>query len=103
MPRSKKARVVLPAIRWDRAGRVALLCVLALLLMLYIGPARSYVRALGESKARNAEVSKLESENRSLQARKRALGDDSVLEREARRLGYVRPGERAYVIEDLPD
>jgi cell division protein FtsB len=70
--------------------------------VLYIGPARSYVQALGESKARHAELNELEAEKRAREARNRALGDDRVLEREARRLGYVRPGERAYVIEDLP-
>ena len=100
--RRAPARAALPQIRWDRASRVALLCVLALLVVLYIGPARSYVTARAESNARQAEVSRLEDEQSRLEARRRALANPAVLEQEARRLGYVRPGERSYVIEDLP-
>ena len=66
------------------------------------GPARSYIGAMRESKARHAELSRLEAEHARLAARKRALGDPAVLEREARRLGYVKLGERSYVIRDLP-
>ena len=91
-----------PNIRWDRLGRVALLCVLAGLLLLYIGPARSYVQALGQAKARQAEVRALQHEHERLEARRVALSKPGVIEAEARRLGYVKPGERPYVIEDLP-
>ena len=89
-------------IRWDRLARVALLCVLAGLLVLYIGPARNYVSALGQAKARDAEVQRLEREQARLKARRAALRRPGTLEREARRLGYVKPGERPYVVEDLP-
>ncbi|MGH2824907.1 MAG: septum formation initiator family protein [Thermoleophilaceae bacterium] len=41
-------------------------------------------------------------DNRELKRRVRALRDPGALEREARRLGMVRQGERAYVIEGLP-
>ena len=92
-----------PAIRWDRLARVALLGVLAGLVLLYVGPARSYVSALGQSKAREAEVQRLEAEHARLEARRRALQQPGVLEREMRKLGYVKPGERPYVIEDLPE
>jgi cell division protein FtsB len=47
-------------------------------------------------------VTKLEAENRRLEARKKALKDPRALEREARRLGMVKPGERAYVVKGLP-
>jgi cell division protein FtsB len=100
--RRAPARPNLAAIHWDRAARFALLAVLALLLFLYVGPARSYLHARGESQRRNAEVQRLQGEYNRLEARRRALSNDAVLEREARRLGYVRPGERSYVIEDLP-
>ena len=90
-------------IRWDRMGRVALLCVLVGIVALYVGPARSYFTALGDSKAKKAEVERLEREHARLKARKKALTQPETLEREARRLGYVKPGEKAYVIEDLPE
>jgi cell division protein FtsB len=89
-------------IRWDRVGRVALLCVLVGIVALYVGPARSYWTALGDSKTKQAEVERLEREHDRLKARHKALTEPETLEREARKLGYVMPGEKAYVIEDLP-
>jgi cell division protein FtsB len=91
-----------PQIRWDRVGRVALLCVLAGLVLLYIGPARSYLAALGQAKARRAEVATLQREHDRLERLRHALVRPGVLEAEARRLGYVKPGERAYIVEGLP-
>ena len=43
-----------------------------------------------------------ERERDQLLARRRALKRPAVLEREARRLGYVKPGERSYIVRDLP-
>ena len=64
-------------------GRVALLCVLLGIVALYVGPARSYWTALGESKTKNAEVQRLQREHDRLQARKRALSRPDTLERAA--------------------
>jgi cell division protein FtsB len=89
-------------VRWDRLGRIALLFVLAMLLYLYIGPARSYLAAVQESKQRRAEVTRLERENARLRARKAALNRPATVEMEARRLGMVRPGERSYILRGLP-
>ncbi|HEU4657468.1 MAG TPA: septum formation initiator family protein [Capillimicrobium sp.] len=89
-------------IRWDRVGRVALLCVLVGIVALYVGPARSYFTTRQEAAEKRAEVQRLEEEHARLKARLAALDDPATLEQEARRLGYVKPGEKAYVIEDLP-
>jgi cell division protein FtsB len=89
-------------IRWDRVGRVFLLVVLCGLLYMYVGPAVAYVETLKESKARHAEVSRLARENARLRERRNSLKDPRALEREARRLGMVKPGERAYVLKGLP-
>jgi cell division protein FtsB len=102
MPAASARRAPARPIRWDRVGRCALLAVFAVIVLLYIGPARSLIQAWGQSKERHAEVSRLEHENARLTARKRALQRPGTMEREARRLGYVKPGERAYVIRDLP-
>ena len=83
-------------------GRVALLCVLVGLVFLYIKPLSSYIAARGQSHARDAEVHALQRERDELLARRRALKRPAVLEREARRLGYVKPGERSYIVRDLP-
>jgi cell division protein FtsB len=90
------------AIRWDRVSRVALLVVLVVLVYLYAGPAHSYWDTMHEAKLRRAEVAVLKRENARLRARRDALRRAGALEREARRLGMVRPGERPYVVEHLP-
>ena len=83
-------------IRWDRLGRIALLLVLAIILLTYVGPLRSYWTTWHEAGKRRAEVTRLEAEHTRLLARRAQLSSPATLEREARRLGMVRPGERAY-------
>lgn len=86
-------------IRWDRLGRIALLCVLGLVLYLYIGPTRSWISAYQEAKLRRAEVAELKRTNADLRAERARLKRGSTLEREARELGMVKAGEKAYVVE----
>jgi cell division protein FtsB len=86
-------------IRWDRLGRWALIAVFAFILYLYIGPALTWVSAYREAGRQRAEVATLKARNAELQARKRALHDAATLERDARRLGMVKAGEKAFVVE----
>jgi cell division protein FtsB len=95
------ARKPAARIRWDRVARVALLLVLVGVIGLYVNPLRNYVSTWKESKARAEQVAQLEQENARLKKRRAELRDPRALEREARKLGMVRPGERAYVIEGL--
>jgi cell division protein FtsB len=90
------------SIRWDRLSRYGLLVVLVGLMFLYVNPARSWLHTRSEAAARHAEVQRLQREHDVLLARRRALGDPQALEADARRLGMVRPGERAYVVRGLP-
>ena len=90
------------SIRWDRLGRIALLGTLFVILLLYISPAKHWWEQSRTSNAQEQELEDLTKENRGLKERVRALRDPGALEREARRLGMVRQGERAYVIKDLP-
>ena len=89
-------------IRWDRVGRWALIGVFAFIVYLYVGPARSWISTYAEAKEKRREVAALQAEHRRLVARRRAMQTPEALEREARRLGWVRAGERAYVVEGLP-
>jgi cell division protein FtsB len=89
-------------IRWDRIGRWALIGVFALVLYLYIGPARTWVSTWLEAKQRRADIATLRAENEKLRARRAALERPGALEREARRLGMVKAGEREYVVRGLP-
>jgi len=89
-------------VRWDRVGRVALLVLLLVVAALYVGPARSLLSAWQDSNGKQAEVRELQREHDALVRRARALRDPLVVEAEARRLGMVRPGERSYVVGNLP-
>jgi cell division protein FtsB len=91
----------LTRIRWDRLGRWALIAVFAFVLYLYIGPAATWVSTYKEAKRKRAEVAQLKTENRRLLDRRKELRDPASLEREARRLGMVKAGEKSYVIEGV--
>ncbi|HEV7847147.1 MAG TPA: septum formation initiator family protein [Thermoleophilaceae bacterium] len=88
-------------IRWDRLGRVALLATLVLIVLSYASPARQWIRQSGTASHQKQELSQLTAERKKLNRRLRALRDPGALEREARSLGMVRVGERAYVIENV--
>jgi cell division protein FtsB len=88
-------------IRWDAVGRRALLGVFALVLYLYNGPAIRWVQTYREAGRQRAQVAELRAENARLRARERALNAPGALEREARRLGMVKAGERAYIVENV--
>src|SRR5688572_3022717 len=89
-------------IRWDRLGRVALLATLIIIVFSYISPAKHWIQQSGTASHQKEELGELMEEKKSLGRRLRALRDPDALEREARRLGMVRAGERSYVIENLP-
>ena len=92
----------LTRIRWDRLGRWALIAVLGFVVYLYIGPAASWVSTYKEAKRKREEVAALKAANQRLRERRKELRDPASLEREARRLGMVKAGEKSYVIEGLP-
>jgi cell division protein FtsB len=92
----------LTRIRWDRLGRWALITVLGLVLYLYIGPAASWVSAYKEAGRKRADVAALKAANRRLVERRKNLRDPASLDREARRLGMVKAGEKSFVVQDLP-
>ncbi|MCX6369683.1 MAG: septum formation initiator family protein [Solirubrobacterales bacterium] len=90
-------------IRWDRIGRLVVLSVCVLVVLLYVRPLAAIWSARGEAVTRGANVTKLQREHNLLSKRVEALKNPAALEREARRLGMVKPGEKAYVVKGLPD
>jgi cell division protein FtsB len=88
-------------IRWDRLGRYALLMVLFAILLAYISPASHWIRQSATAGHEEAELHHLQQENARLEHRVQDLKRPIALEREARKLGMVKEGERAYVIENL--
>lgn len=89
-------------IRWDRLGRWALIAVFAFVLYLYIGPAVNWVGTYRQAGEKRADVAVLQARNAKLKARRRQLRDARELEQEARRLGMVKAGEKAYVVQLPP-
>jgi cell division protein FtsB len=89
-------------IRWDRLGRVALLALLAFILLMYVSPAKHWWESSRTAASQSAELHELEAENRELKRRAQLLRDPDTLQLEARKLGMVEVGERAYVIENPP-
>ena len=88
-------------IRWDRLGRYALLTVLFAVLLAYISPISHWVRQSATASHEEAQLHELQAENEQLKRRVTDLKRPIALEREARKLGMVKEGERAYVIQNL--
>ncbi len=92
----------LTRVRWDRLGRLAMLCVLAALLYLYISAGIRLYSTWREARGDSAQVSALEREHALLAHKREALGKRGTLEQEARELGMMHPGEQPYVVSGLP-
>lgn len=98
-PRRRAGR----SIRWDRVGRLALLCMLCGILALYVSPLLTWRSQTSTADAQRAELQALEREQDRLETRLESLRSREALEAEARRLGMVRRGETALAIENLPE
>jgi cell division protein FtsB len=88
-------------IRWDRLGRIALVLVLFAVLVSYLNPLVNLLQAWQGSKSSTAELAQLKQERVELTRRLREVSSPATLEREARRLGMVKPGEHAYIVHGL--
>src|SRR3954451_25325220 len=84
-------------IRWDRVGRIALLVVLGIIQALYISPAKHWIDQSVTAGEQRDELGRLKSEQDCLKSQVRDLRRPPALEREARKLGMVKSGERSYV------
>ena len=103
-PRRRVQRRVGPSrIRWDRVGRIALVLVLFGVLVSYLNPLVNLVEAWQGSKSSEQQLTQLKQEQTQLRGQLREASSPATLEREARRLGMVEPGEHAYVVHGLGD
>lgn len=80
------------ALRW-----LAVVC-LAAIAAAYVHPIRAYLDARGDVDRRKAEIAALEEEQEQLTAQRKVARTDDFVEREARKLGLVRPGERLFIV-----
>jgi cell division protein FtsB len=88
-------------IRWDKLGRIVLVLVLFLVLVSYLNPLVNLLQAWQGSKSSDAQLVQLKQERLELTHQLRDVSSPAALEREARRLGMVQPGEHAYIVHGL--
>jgi cell division protein FtsB len=69
----------------------------------YLNPLVNLLEAWQGSKSSEAELTQLKREKVELAQQLREVSSPATLEREARRLGMVKPGEHAYVVHGLGD
>lgn len=79
---------------------VAGVCLVA---YLYYRPVKAYIAVSHQLAERKAEVQALARQKRLLEHRLADSGTGQALLEEARRLGYVRPGERLFVIRGVQE
>lgn len=68
---------------------------------LYVNPLAGFVDAWQESNAEKQNLAELENVNAELKQRVAALDAPGGAEREARKMGMIAEGERAYVVRGL--
>jgi cell division protein FtsB len=88
-------------IRWDRLGRIALVLVLFLVLVSYLNPLVNLMQAWQGSKSSESQLAQLKQERVDLTRQLHEVSSPAALEREARRLGMVKPGEHAYIVHGV--
>jgi hypothetical protein len=79
------------------------LAVIAVVLIAYAyyHPLRSWFETRHELSSRRSEVAQLATEKRALQERVAASTSLDALGREARMLGYVKPGEHLFIVKGI--
>ena len=85
--------------------RLRLLWAVALVgvtIYLYYRPLASYFETRNELSTTRADVQSLREVRSELDLRLLNFGKTDSLEREARRIGYVKPGERLFVVKGIP-
>ncbi len=69
----------------------------------YLNPLVNLLEAWQGSKSSEAQLAQLKQEKVDLTNQLRDVSSPATLEREARRLGMVKPGEHAYIVHGLGD
>jgi hypothetical protein len=81
--------------RWLAVGALLLVA------LLYYRPLKAYVDSHHQLAQKETQVQALESERARLKQRLGSSTSLDTLAREARALGYVKPGERLYIVKNI--
>jgi len=84
------------ALRWLAVGALVLVG------LLYYRPVRTYLERQDTAAARQAQVAALAQRRAALERRLHYVESEAAVAREARRIGYVKPGERLFIVKGIP-
>ncbi len=93
--RRRPARASL-VLRWLAVGALVLVG------LLYYRPFRTYLERQETAAARQAQVAALAQRRVALERRLRYVESEAAVAREARRIGYVKPGEQLFIVKGIP-
>ena len=82
--------------RLHRARRLGAVALLALLVVLCVGPVRSYLHARSATQQLRGEVAQLNRQHAKLQAELKSASQTTAMIAQAREAGYIRPGEKPF-------
>ena len=92
---SRRPPVSSLARRWSAVAAVVIVA------YLYYHPLRTYLATRHDLSSRRAQVAQLAEQKRELERRLAASTSLGALARQARELGYVRPGEHLYIVKGI--
>jgi cell division protein FtsB len=81
--------------------RILAVCALVLACFLYYRPVQAYVHTRAQVHQRSLEVAALRAKQAALDRQLNRGQSDTALQRQARRLGYVRPGEKLFIVKGI--
>jgi Septum formation initiator len=99
---ARRQRAKIRRVRRPRLGRAWLLVVVVGMGFLYYRPLETWLETRAELGRREAEVRSLRADRLRLEGRLSRAETMEALGREARRIGYVRPGERLFIVKGIP-
>ncbi|MGA9761507.1 MAG: septum formation initiator family protein [Gaiellaceae bacterium] len=85
------------------ARRLVVLALVVLIALLYAGPLRSYYDKRELVRSEHSRVAALRSQHDELKRQLRRVATTEAVERRARHLFYVKPGERLYIVTGIND
>jgi len=100
--RTKRRRVRRPQIGRRRLRLLWVLAIVGVTVYLYYRPISSYLETRHQLATSRADVESLRLVKGELELRLVNSTSVDSIEREARRIGYVRPGERLFVVKGIP-
>jgi cell division protein FtsB len=95
--RASRPRKRLPMLRWLALGTLAFVA------LLYYRPVKSYMETRSSVAQSQAEVRDLRAKRDQLARRLTEADTPEALERRARKLGLVKPGEQLFIIKGIPE